>query len=314
MNRNDAIKQFVQMFISGAVSTAIAIINARRFETWWAGLIGVPIALLLCDVRKSVTAIKFTCNAIKKSTTTGISTSSLWNHLKLDSLTYPEWLRSMFEGIYLFTVFFFAPSILINYVQTVFGWQVEQPVLLRIAFIGSMAFSGTGAYRAVIDLGNKYDFSSMVMFPISRYVKETFKMSSSYQKPETEDGILVDKNGNYFSSVGIWNVLKDAMGIIYIANLSIVCNILWPLLLIDALLTIFLKIITNKGIALAIGVIIGFSTDYYMRPQYISLPISILWLVSCSTLGGVLGWTIWMVKEKLSYSYIPSTKIRAVAH
>jgi len=296
MNRNEAVKQFVRMFVSGAISTAIAIMSARRFNHWWAGLIGVPIAILLCDVKQSIGAVKFVGTAVKDSS---ISTLESFGERIMPDFAI---VRRIVTALYIIAVVclaVFSVAVIIGIVST----------SLRIVSVNHLMLATSLFFAGLLGLGISSDLRkkirSMSTFPIIQLLRVfSYVRSWDLESKHTDEPLckvfLKDQNGKLCSMDGIGSGLKKASEFLLETWQVMLCAPVLLLLLVDAILTVFLKLAVSKGVSSALGVIVGFSVDYFLCPHMAAPIISAPWLIVCSLLGGFMGWSFWMLKVKLS--------------
>jgi len=302
MNKNEVIKQFVRIFVSGAISTAIAIMSARRFDHWWAGLVGVPIAILLCDVKQSIGAIKFVGTSVKDSS---ISTLGSFSKRIMPDFAI---IRRIVTALYIIAVVCLAVlsvAVVIGIIST----SLQVDITNYLALAGSIFCAGLIGLGISSDLRKKA--RSMSTFPVIQLLR-VFSYVRSWDlesKPADEPlckVFLKDQNGKLCSMDGIGSGFKRAGEFLLETWQVMLCAPILPILLVDAVLTVFLRLAVSKGVSSALGVIVGFSVDYFFCPHMAMPIISASWLIVCSLLGGFIGWAFWILKQKLSELPLPS--------
>jgi hypothetical protein len=121
-------------------------------------------------------------------------------------------------------------------------------------------------------------------------------------------GVLRHENGKLYSPKGIADALKDFLETIATIFILTIGVLIWLIILLDFLVSIFLELAANKSVCLAIGVIVGFSTDWLLCPHGASREVSLNWLIGCSILSGIVGWSLWALKNSLEEMSAPALK------
>jgi hypothetical protein len=309
MSAHEALKQFVWMVFSGAVSTAIGIVAARHTGTWWAGLVGVPIALLLCDVQKSIAAIKFVGEALHTASVEGIggfrtkAKNYLREHMPVIS---PEVKKSFVAGAYVVCVIgggvgliLFGALTALCLLEVVTGSYEAPGEMYAMILLLMVAGFIVGAISKGI-----YRISGPLTFPITDRLmacglgrKMRHFLYNSSSNDITDQPLptsLRDKDGNLWSWQGFSDVCREGFAFVALPYVLILIAFLFPITILDTFLTALLAVSTRRSIALALGVIIGFSADYFLCPPTVTS------LVGCSLLGGLSGWGLWILKQRLS--------------
>ena len=335
MKNTELWKQFGRMFLSGTVSTALAILSERRFGHWWAGLIGIPIALLTCDVNKSWNAIQTVWQTLSQSVSSARSsrTGNILETLSPKVVATAQGLFGSFVSECLQSIgralatggrrtlaflatwaslipFFMTTTLLITAVS---GFKVE-PLGALIINIGMFGL-GTFMWRLVgfIDYEQEdrpFFFLSWCMCRLPKTnlfeidgtgeIESRRRLAREATRSKQWDGRLRDQEGRLFS----WSELKK----LFLENtvmpplcfgMMAMFSLLIPVLIIDAILAVFLVVAVSRSISTAAGVVIGFSVDYLFCPHGAAGLASFEWFISCSLLGGLSGLLIWIAKVKI---------------
>lgn len=309
------------MFISGFIGTAIAILSSRRFDSWWAGLVGVPVALLLCDVKESVRATQFALatiknavssirlqktESIKKFLTPSEKTISVFKDLLQSffcGLTTCTWVISttFFSAIIISLLWIFMFLYIFGSTRYEGGLETVFPTLIMIAAgIPLLSFSRH------IEGSSK----SMKIFPINHLFRK-FKFFRVWDEPSSPNNSnnptcsIRDRDERLYSSGEIVHALKETFlgGVPSCLILFLACLFGLFILLIDVILSVLLNVITSKSVSVGAGVIFGLSVDYFLSP----VNATAIWFIGCCFLGAVSGWIFWCVREKLLDMPLPST-------
>ncbi len=265
MNPNSVPSKLFRLFACAAIGTFMSLALTRRFDTWYVGLLGVVFAIALCDPKKTVEAFwEVFGNTIK-----GV----IWAVFSLMVLTIG--IMPMHIGV----TYFVSP------------WTAHfaTPITLVLGFIAAML-----AVCMCLDKGS-------FKFPLCKMIGRMLPDDSGPgDKPERKI-TLRDREGKLVTAHGVREALVMARDWTLIIIALNVCVLLWIVIILDALITLFFYVATTQSVAAGVGALIAFSADYLLRPSMATKAEDAAWMIGASLFGGLLGVVLWKVRQRLEY-------------